>query len=55
MVEGPDPNRHFETDPELAESEEGMESPGSTRLGLPSWLIALVALVIAFGLAWLLL
>ena len=52
MASGPDPNRFNPPDPEAgAESYRRGEGPGdlpSTRLGLPSWAIVLVALAI-FG------
>ena len=52
MASGPDPNRFDPTDPEAsAETHRRGEGPGdlsSTRLGLPSWAIVVVALAI-FG------
>lgn len=51
MAQGPDPNRNFDTDREITrddiEQGGGLGDAKSTRLGLSSALIALVALVIA--------
>lgn len=52
MAQGPDPNRHFHTDPELTADEirrgAGPGDPSTTRLGLSSWTSAfLAALVVA--------
>ncbi|CAN5683109.1 hypothetical protein BH23GEM3_BH23GEM3_14160 [soil metagenome] len=51
MAPGPDPNRWQPSDPELPPHEEEdatpLGSPPSTRFGLPSWSIALIALLIA--------
>jgi hypothetical protein len=50
MAEGPDPNRHFETDPELSGEEEregaGLGDPSSSRLGLSSWAVGVLAVVL---------
>ena len=50
MAQGPDPNRHFETDREITRDEVkaggGLGDLRSSRLGLPSWAIALLALLI---------
>lgn len=42
---GPDPNRDDETDIDVAQGHIG--DPRSARFGMPSWVIALIALVIA--------
>jgi hypothetical protein len=51
VAEGPDPNRHPETDPELSGEEQregaGLGNPDSTRMSLSSGAIALLTLVIA--------
>ena len=50
MAQGPDPNRHFHTDPELSGEETrrggGPGDPGSTRLGLSSWTSAALAVLV---------
>jgi hypothetical protein len=50
MVHGPDPNRNFETDPEVSAEEQRRGSDigdtRTTRLGLSSWGIAILALVL---------
>ena len=55
MAQGPDPNRHTRTDPELSADRirrgGGPGNPDSTRLGVSAWasaLIALLVLVLAF-------
>lgn len=49
MAQGPDPNRNFDTDPELTGDEiregGGPGDPASSRLGLSSW--GIVALAVA--------
>lgn len=59
MAQGPDPNRHFETDPELAGDEiragGGPGDPGSTRMGLSSWAIAAVVVLFVAALVVLML
>jgi len=51
MAQGPDPNRHHDTDPELSAEEErrgrGFSSPSTTRLGLSPPLITLLVVVLA--------
>ena len=53
MASGPDPNRHFGTDRENQAEEVsaggGLGNPRSTRLGLSSWAVAGVAVVILFA------
>lgn len=50
MAQGPDPNRHFETDRELTGDEiregGGPGDPDSSRIGLSSWAIVAVALAL---------
>jgi hypothetical protein len=50
MATGPDPNRWQPRDPELPPEErledDALGNPRTTRLGLPSWAIVLIALVI---------
>jgi hypothetical protein len=51
MAKGPDPNRWQPTDPDLSPKEEeeggGLGDPSSTRLGLPSWTIVVLAVLVA--------
>lgn len=51
MATGPDPNRFDPADPETTArthaKDEGLGDLPSTRLGLPVWVIALLALAIA--------
>ena len=53
MAQGPDPNRHPGTDRELSGREQrrggGTGSPRTTRLGLSSWLITLLAVALLIG------
>lgn len=55
MASGPDPNHFTPDDPEMdAEHYRRGDSVGdlrSTRLGLPTWAIVLIAVIIAVGLA----
>lgn len=50
MAAGPDPNRYVPPDPETTAGthrrDEGVGDLPSTRLGLPVWAIALVALAV---------
>jgi hypothetical protein len=57
MAQGPDPNRWKPRDPGLPPREpqeaEPIGSPPTTRLGMPGWAIALVAVVVlAIALLW---
>lgn len=58
MAQGPDPNRHPETDPELSGVEQrkggGMGSPRSTRFGLSSGAIAVLILLFTVAILFLL-
>ena len=51
MAQGPDPNRHFDTDRELTgDAQRGGDDPASlrsTRLGMSSVAIAVLAVIIA--------
>jgi hypothetical protein len=44
MVAGPDPNRWTEVDPQAPDG--GVGDPKTSRLGAPSWLSALLAVVL---------
>lgn len=50
MAAGPDPNRYVPPDPETTSGthreDEGVGDLPSTRLGLPVWAIAVIAIVI---------
>jgi hypothetical protein len=54
MAHGPDPNRMTGTDPDASPEEErkgdGLGNPRSTRLGLSSWGIAGLVLLVATAL-----
>lgn len=53
MALGPDPNRLTPRDPDLSAEEQadggGLPDPSSTRLGLSSWAIALLAVLLVVG------
>jgi hypothetical protein len=44
MVSGPDPNRWTEVDPQAPDG--GVGDPKTSRLGAPSWLSAVLAVVL---------
>jgi hypothetical protein len=51
MAQGPDPNRNFDTDREITRAEleqgGGLGDPKSSRLGLSSWAIVVLVVVLA--------
>lgn len=58
MAQGPDPNRHTQTDRENTGDEQraggGLGDPRSSRLGLSSGAIAVVAVLVGLGILLLL-
>jgi hypothetical protein len=58
MALGPDPNRWSTRDRDLSAEEQadggGLPDPRSTRMGLSSWTIAIIAVLLVVG-AWFLL